>query len=217
MAAALDICIRGAGIVGRTIALLLAGQRLRVGLVQEPASSSATDVRAYALNAASRQLLESLRAWPDDAHATPVMGMEVHGDDGGQVRFEAGAAPALAWIVDVPALEQRLDEALRYQPLVTLLAQPEPAALTVVCEGRDSATRAAFAIEYDVQPYGQAAIAPRLSSEKPHGLVARQWFSGGQAAGLLPMGGAATPSGGTTAALVWSVRQDRRDALLQCE
>jgi 2-polyprenyl-6-methoxyphenol hydroxylase-like FAD-dependent oxidoreductase len=217
MAAALDVCLRGAGIVGRTLALLLAGQRLRVGLVDTAPASSQPDVRAYALNAASRELLESLRAWPDDAHATPVLGMEVHGDDGGEVRFAAGDAPALAWIVDVPALEQRLGEALRYQPLVTLLRQPEPAALTVVCEGRDSATRAAFGIEDDVQPYGQVAIAARLSCEKPHGHVARQWFAGGEVLALLPMGGAAAPSGGNAVALVWSVRQDRREALLQCE
>ncbi|RYY95661.1 MAG: ubiquinone biosynthesis protein UbiH [Comamonadaceae bacterium] len=217
MAAALDICIRGAGIVGRTLALLLAGQRLRVGLVDAAPPSSEPDVRAYALNAASRQLLDGLRAWPDAAHATPVLGMEVHGDDGGQVRFEAGTAPALAWIVDVPALEQRLAEALRFQPLVTLLTQPEPAALTVVCEGRDSATRAAYGIAYDVQPYGQAAIAARLRCEKPHGHVARQWFAGGEVLALLPMGGAEAPSGGHELALVWSVRQDRRDAVLQAD
>ena len=35
MANALDVCIRGAGIVGRTLALLLARERLRVGLVDE--------------------------------------------------------------------------------------------------------------------------------------------------------------------------------------
>src|SRR6476661_8228611 len=143
MATVLDVCIRGAGIVGRALALLLAAERLRVGLVETPAAPG-SDVRAYALNAASRQLLESVRAWPDEAHATPVLGMEVHGDEDGTVRFHAGHSPALAWIVDVPALEQRLAEALRFQPSVTALAAPAEAALTIVCEGRDSATRAAY-------------------------------------------------------------------------
>ena len=36
MAAPLDVCIRGAGMVGRTLALLLARDRLRVGLVDAP-------------------------------------------------------------------------------------------------------------------------------------------------------------------------------------
>src|SRR3954468_13195832 len=120
MAAVLDVCIRGAGIVGRALALLLARERLRIGLVAQPATAKA-DIRAYALNAASRRLLQDLRAWPDEAHATPVTGMEVFGDDGGHVRFEAEPESALAWIVDVHALEQRLAEALRFQPLVTEL------------------------------------------------------------------------------------------------
>ena len=75
-----DICIHGSGIVARTLALLLAKERFRVALVSEAKVASATgeraDVRAYALNSASKSLLESLRVWPDAAHATPVLGMQ---------------------------------------------------------------------------------------------------------------------------------------------
>jgi 2-polyprenyl-6-methoxyphenol hydroxylase-like FAD-dependent oxidoreductase len=213
MPAVLDVCIRGAGVVGRTLALQLARDRLRVGLVAQPATGK-PDIRAYALNAASRQLLLDLRAWPDEAHATPVKGMEVYGDDGGLVRFDGRTDAALAWIVDVPALEQRLAEALRFQPVVTELQQPQPAALTVVCEGRDSTTRSTLGVEYDVHRYGQHALAARLACEKPHGGVARQWFAGGEILALLPMGGATGPSGGNSLALVWSVRQDRAQELL---
>ncbi|WBY03723.1 FAD-dependent monooxygenase [Ramlibacter tataouinensis] len=215
MAPVLDVCIRGAGIVGRTLALLLARDRLRVGLVQA-APAAGSDVRAYALNAASRQLLESVRGWPDAAHETPVTGMEVHGDEGGCVRFGAGSRPALAWIVDVPALEQRLDDALRYQPFVTVLDAPARAALTVACEGRGSATRAEFGVQYDVQPYGQHAVAARLHCEKPHGHVARQWFQSGEVLALLPLGGEAPAAGSQSVALVWSVGQSRSESLLQC-
>jgi 2-polyprenyl-6-methoxyphenol hydroxylase-like FAD-dependent oxidoreductase len=216
MASVLDVCIRGAGIVGRTLALLLAAERLRVGLVETPASPG-QDVRAYALNAASRQLLESVRAWPDEAHATPVLGMEVHGDEDGTVHFHAGTAPALAWIVDVAALEQRLSDALRFQPAVTLLTAPAEAPLTVVCEGRTSITRADFGVEYDVRPYGQHAVAARLTTERPHGHVARQWFSNGEVLALLPLGGQTPGDGGNTVALVWSVQQERSEKLLQCD
>ncbi|HYF17226.1 MAG TPA: FAD-dependent monooxygenase [Ramlibacter sp.] len=210
----IDVCVRGAGIVGRTLALLLARERLRVGLVGARATEDATDVRAYALNAASRDLLESVRGWPDAAHATPVQGMLVHGDEGGEVRFQPDGARALAWIVDVPALEQRLSEALRYQSLVTVLDAPAKAPLTIVCEGRASSTRAEFGVEYDVQPYGQHAVAARLHCEKSHGHVARQWFAGGEILALLPLGGEAPPDGGNSVALVWSVRQDRSQLLL---
>jgi 2-polyprenyl-6-methoxyphenol hydroxylase-like FAD-dependent oxidoreductase len=218
MAAPLDVCIRGAGIVGSTLALLLARERLRVGLVAlPPTSASAHDVRAYALNAASRELLEALRAWPETGHATPVHGMQVRGDDGGEVNFHAQAekVDALAWIADVPALEQQLAQALRYQPLVTRLDAAQPAALTVVCEGRASATRAEFGVQFDVQPYPQHAIAARLACERPHGHVARQWFGNGEILAFLPLGGAQPPTGGNAVALVWSVHQDRAQSLLQ--
>lgn len=163
MAKTFDICIRGAGVVGRTLALLLARERLRVALVAAPAPAVAPtgDVRAYALNAASRQLLESLRSWPDPAHATAVTQMQVFGDQGGAVHFDAATqgADALAWIVDVPALEARLAEAVRYQPQVEVVPEPVPAALTAVCEGRASRTRSEFGVDFEVTAYEQHAIA----------------------------------------------------------
>jgi 2-polyprenyl-6-methoxyphenol hydroxylase-like FAD-dependent oxidoreductase len=220
MAPALDVCIRGAGIVGRTLALLLARERLRVGLVHQsaPAGGAASDVRAYALNAASRNLLESVRAWPDAEHATPVMGMQVHGDEGGEVCFQPQApyAPALAWIVDVQALQDRLADALRYQSVESLDAV-RPAALTVVCEGKASATRAEFGVEFEVMPYRQRAIAVRLNCEMPHGHVARQWFAGGEILAFLPLGGSAPEAGRNSVAVVWSVEEQRAPDLLACD
>ena len=213
MAAPLDVCIRGAGIVGRTLALLLARDRLRVGLVDTPRGPDLRpDIRAYALNAASRELLLRLRAWPDEQHATPVLAMDVRGDEGGRVQFSAAEerVPALAWIVDVEPLLARLSDAVGFQPQVELLAEPRPAALTAVCEGRLSATRAEFGVNFQVTSYPQRAIAARLDCEKPHGGIARQWFDEGNVLGLLPLGGAM----GNSMALVWSVQEPRADELV---
>lgn len=216
-----DVCIRGAGIVGRTLALLLARDRLRVGLVRDtaPAGGAASDVRAYALNAASKDLLELLRAWPDAQHATPVLGMRVHGDEGGEVHFDAQAqgTPALAWIVDVQALQERLADALRYQPLVEWLDAPVPAALTVICEGKASNTRAEFGVQFEVTPYPQRAIAARLHCEKSHGQLARQWFAEGEILAFLPLGGSAPGADGNSVAIVWSVQEQRAPNLLALE
>lgn len=207
---ALDVCIRGAGIVGRTLALLLARERLRVGIVRNPAlpSGASSDVRAYALNAASKALLEQVRSWPDAQHATAVERMEVHGDEGGELVFRAQdqGVPALAWVVDVAALTARLDEALRYAPQVEWIDAPQPAALTIVSEGRTSATRAEFGVQFSVTHYPHCAIAARLTCEIPHGGVARQWFADGEILALLPLGG-------STVALVWSVMASRAEAL----
>jgi len=208
-----DVCIRGAGITGSTLALLLARERLRVGLVRHgSAQASPADVRAYALNAASRQLLESVRAWPTGEHATPVQAMRVHGDDGGEVNFSAAqqGVAALAWIVDVPALERELSEAVRYQPLIETLDAPAAATLTVVCEGRASTTRAEFGVNFDTTPYAQHGIATRLTCEKPHDGIARQWFCGGEILAFLPLSG----PGGNSVAVVWSVDDARVPALM---
>lgn len=211
MAQTFDVCIRGAGVVGRTLALLLARERLRVALVAappaEPAPGAAADIRAYALNAASRSLLESVRSWPDAAHATAVRQMEVHGDQSGLVTFDAArqGTDALAWIVDVPALEARLAEAVRFQPQVELVTAPVPAPLTVICEGRASSTREELGVEFDVTPYAQHAIAARLHCERPHGQVARQWFLADGILAFLPLDGAE----GNSVAVVWSVPQNQ--------
>jgi 2-polyprenyl-6-methoxyphenol hydroxylase-like FAD-dependent oxidoreductase len=213
MAQPFDICIRGAGIVGRTLALLLARDRLRVALVADPAHPApASDVRAYALNTASITLLESLRCWPEAEHATAVQQMHIWGDKGGEVTFAASqqGAPALAWIVDVPALEARLFEAVRYQPMIEIVETPVNAALTVVCEGKASATRAELGVDFDSLPYHQQAIATRLVCEKPHGQTARQWFANGEILAFLPLQGEA----GNSVAVVWSVHEDRTAALL---
>ena len=250
MSQAFDVCIRGAGIVGRTLALLLARERLKVAISQsdtppaadqttagtpspDPVGASAvaaSDVRAYALNAASRTLLQSLRGWPDatasDARQPPVtevLGMQVFGDDGSRVTFgdvnrRAAVAPspigqdpqALAWIVDVPTLEQQLADALRYQSLVERVEAPVAAPLTVICEGRIGASMGSLAVESDVASYDQFAIATRVRCEKPHDQIARQWFEDGQILALLPLGGA----DGHEAAVVWSVDEAQRPVLM---
>lgn len=221
MAKPLDICIRGAGITGRTLALLLARERLQVGLVSGPRSASAAapvaapaDVRAYALNLASRKLLQSLRCWPDASEATPVLAMQVQGDAGGEVNFRAQdqGVDALAWIVDVGTLERRLADAAGFQPQIELIDSPQPAALTVVCEGRASSTRAEFGVGFDVMPYGQHAVAARLVCSQPHQQTARQWFTDGEILGVLPLDGAL----GNSVAIVWSVSEERARSLQDC-
>lgn len=212
-----DICIRGAGIVGRTLALQLASKQLRVALVAPgaehvPTQSGASDVRAYALNLASRQLLESVRCWPDATHATPVVSMQVEGDNGGRVAFDAAesSTEALNWIVDVPALEARLAEAVRFQPLIEVLTTTPHAALTVVCEGKASSTRQEWGVEWDVTPYDQCALATRVHCTNTHAQIARQWFHQGEILAFLPLGGAQ----GNLCAIVWSVSPQRAQTLL---
>jgi 2-polyprenyl-6-methoxyphenol hydroxylase-like FAD-dependent oxidoreductase len=222
MATQPDICIRGAGIVGRTLALLLARERLRVALVDAPAKATGHDVRAYSLNSAAQRMLQDLRCWPDAPAVTPVHQMQVFGDHGGELSFGAQAMGAgeLNWMVDVPVLEARLAAAVQFQPQIEVVQAPVAAPLTVICEGRASQTRAELGVAFDITAYEQHAVATRLRCERPHGGVARQWFTWAQVPGrseaqaeilaLLPLGG----EGGHDVALVWSVHPLRVPQLM---
>jgi 2-polyprenyl-6-methoxyphenol hydroxylase-like FAD-dependent oxidoreductase len=220
-----DVCVRGVGIVGRTLALALSRQGLAVAL-QAPANATTLqaplfnaareDVRAYALNAASVALLDSLKVWnelPADAR-TAVFDMRVEGDAAAAVlRFSAWQQQVreLAWIVDAAALESELAAALRYAPHVSMTTDAVPARLLVLAEGRASATREQLGVAFETHDYGQTAIAARLQSDAAHGGLARQWFHAPDVLALLPTD---RPHVGHGLALVWSLPAERAQTLL---
>ena len=229
-----DVCIRGAGVVGLSLALALARQGLRVGLLgaapgaaESNAAAAAPDLRAYALNAASRQLLTELKVWdalPTDA-VTPVHEMHIEGDAagaaaGGTLDFSAWqqGCEALAWIVDAAELEAALRTAARFAPHLAWVTDADAAAgagaraapLTVLAEGKASASRAALGVRFDRQDYGHTAVAARLEADTPHGGLARQWFRSPDVLALLPFD---RPVPGHGYGLVWSLPTERAAAL----
>ena len=214
-----DVCIRGAGIVGRSLALMLASQGLRVALVNLHASANAglghSDVRAYALNMAAKQLLTDLRCWPEDSACTPILKMHIQGDQGGTLEFSAAqqGVAALNWMVDVPSLENNLRKASGFQPLIQEVTENVSAPLTVICEGRASQTRAELGLAFDIKHYDQHALACRIRTQAPHSQMARQWFQkthGPEILAFLPIGGEASHEW----AVVWSLTPARAQALL---
>ncbi len=216
-----DIVVRGNGVVGLTAALALARQGLQVRLLgADRPASAAPDVRAYALNPASVALLRQLKVWdalPEHSR-TAVHDMHVQGDaDGASLDFSSWAqgAEALAWIVDVPALEDALRAAVRFSPHVQE-ARVEPAGaappgLTLLAEGRDSAMREALGARMPLQHYGQRAIAARLLSSQAHAGLARQWFRSPDVLALLPMD---RPQPGHGLGLVWSLPEAQAEQLM---
>jgi 2-polyprenyl-6-methoxyphenol hydroxylase-like FAD-dependent oxidoreductase len=213
-----DVCIRGAGIVGRSLALMLASQGLRVALVNLNASANAglghSDVRAYALNMAAKQLFTDLRCWPEAFACTPILKMHIQGDQGGNLEFSAAqqGVAALNWMVDVPSLENNLRKASGFQPLIQEVTESVSAPLTVICEGRASETRAELGLAFDIKHYDQHALACRIRTQAPHSQVARQWFQnthGPEILAFLPIGGEASHEW----AVVWSLTIARAQAL----
>jgi 2-polyprenyl-6-methoxyphenol hydroxylase-like FAD-dependent oxidoreductase len=214
---AVDVRIQGRGAVAMSLALALGQQGLRVAL-SAPATPGAahTDVRAYAINAASRRLLQRLKVWealPADA-VTPVYDMQVRGDaPGAELVFSAWTqrSDALTWIVDAAEIDTALNHALRFAAHVQRVETLPDAALTVHAEGKDSAARAALGVAFHRHAYGQTAIAARLVATAPHDGVAHQWFRSPDVLALLPLD---RPTAGHSFALVWSLPQTRAIELM---
>jgi len=213
-----DVHVLGSGIVGRSLALALARAGLQVGLQAEPARTGGDDVRAYALNAASVELLSGLKVWNalPSGSATAVLDMHVQGDaDGAVLDFSAWQQQvgALAWITDAAVLERELAAAVRFAPHITVVEPGAPvrAALTALCEGKASAAREALGVSFERHDYGHQAIAARLTSTRPHQGIARQWFRAPDVLALLPFD---TPQPDRSYALVWSLPTERAQAML---
>ena len=213
-----DVCIRGAGIVGRSLSLMLAAQGLRVALVNNAnahkSSQGHSDVRAYSLNAAAHQMLKELRCWPEAPACTPILKMHIEGDQGGNLELIAAqqGVEALNWMVDVPTLESHLAKAIGFQPLIQEVAENVKAPLTVICEGRASQTRAELGVAFDVKHYEQHALACRIQTQAPHQQIARQWFHtahGPEILAFLPIGGEHSNKW----AVVWSLTPSRAEQL----
>ncbi len=217
-----DASVSGGGPVGAAMALALAGIGLRVSLPAPPADNGRTDIRAYALNAPSRSLLQRLKVWaalPHDA-ITPVYDMHVQGDAAGSaLDFSAWTqkVEALAWIVDAAELERALKTALQFAPHVQRLpagAALPSAALRVIAEGKAFAGGArpgGLGVSVRRHRYGQTAIGARLVADRPHRNEAQQWFRSPDVVGLLPID---RPEAGRSWSLVWSLPDARARELL---
>ncbi len=201
MAENVEICIRGGGIVGYTLALLLARLNLKVGLVKESDNTKSSgqvekkDIRAYALNQQSKALLESINAWPGSENVTPVHKMVVHADQNGLVQFDgydssnlkkASSPSPLSWIVDVHSLEEKLSDAIHQSKVVILNQSDEKqsqnfvssnAPLTVICEGNKSVSKNQLNTQTIKTPYYQNAMAARVRVAEPNKGIAYQWFN----------------------------------------
>lgn len=211
-----DVLVRGAGAVGLAAALALSRQGLSVALLGPATAAQSQDLRAYALNAASVQLLQTLKVWdaiPQDAR-TVVHDMHIEGDaPGAALDFSAWnqGVSELAWIVDAAELERALAAAASFAPHLSRVTQEVPATLQVLAEGKHSASREQLGVRMPRHAYGHRGIATRLVSSQPHQGLARQWFRSPDILALLPLD---RPEPGHGYGVVWSVPDARADELM---
>ena len=120
-ASSADLVIIGAGPVGMTLALALAGSSLHVLLIDSRArGAAADDPRALALSYGSRQLLERLQAW-NAAASTAIHQIHVSQRGGfGRtlIKAEDYKTPALGYVLRYRDLAATLDARLANGQLI---------------------------------------------------------------------------------------------------
>ena len=195
----IDVLVLGAGPVGCTVALALAGSGLRAGMLDD--SPVRPGFRPIALSYASRLILERVGAW-GAFDATPIEAVQVSQQGAfGRTRMEAGDAgvPALGYVADYAALTTALRARLARAGVAR--AQPRgEARLTVHAEGsvEDGSSKR----------YAQDAVVARVTMHLPVATTAIERFTAEGPLALLPYAGAY--------AVVWSARPERAAQLVEC-
>lgn len=206
-----DIVIVGAGPVGMTLALALAGSAQRVVLVDHrPRGAWAGDPRALALSHGTRQLLERLDAW-NTAAATPIRTIHVSQRGGfGRTLLDAAeySVPALGYVMRYRELAATLNAALDAQrdavrwlddsAVGDIQTDGDAARLTVTRHGQAQQLSARLIVHAEGSPpdapgikvrdYHQHAVLAEVRSASGHANRAWERFTPDGPLALLPLG-----------------------------
>lgn len=210
-----EIMIIGGGLVGAAAAVALKRQGRNVALVEirPPATDSehlenGWDARIYAVSPANQAFLQSLDAWPSESRVQAVRRMDVRGDNGGRIEFNAADAdvPRLTSIIENRWLLAALWRQIRALgiPVITeaaasLATDIQTASLTlqsgtvltaklvIGADGAGSWVRTQAGIAVKETPYAQHGVVANFRTELDHGGTAFQWFAGGDVLAYLPL------------------------------
>ena len=233
-----DVVVAGAGLVGLSLAPMLARSGLAVALVDRapvasiPTDPDSWDVRVYAISPGSAAFLQTVGAWqalPCERIAA-IESMRVEGDAGAALQFSAYdlGERALAWIVEerelraalLPRVHEAGVEVIGGAAFESLAWSADAGALRLAdgrvlqarlivgADGTRSWAREAAGIVAAPRSYGQTAVVANFSCEHAHHGRARQWFRSD--GGVL----AWLPLPGRRISIVWSAPDAQAQLLL---
>lgn len=232
-----DLIIVGGGLAGASLAMALRASPLRIALIEHspPQRPNGWDARIYAISPVNARFLESIGAWRhlDASRMTPIAGMQIYGDQGGQLEFSAfeTGVPELGWILESSLMACEFWESVKRQSNVSLFCPAKPVALRfgqeaavleladgnvlsgkllVGADGRDSWVRSAAGLQAVNTHYDEKGVVANFATEKPHGNRAFQWFRDDGVLAYLPLPG-------NQISIVWSAANEHADALCALE
>jgi 2-octaprenylphenol hydroxylase len=231
-----DVLIIGGGIVGLSAGLAMALRNYRVAVVDAGSLSvdtSKPDLRVYAMNQASQNLLERLGAWQylDGQRISPYGQMHVWDAVSGQnIDFDARyvAEAHLGTIIEESILKQallkrvaelpeitlfpnsRIDEMKMDESSVRLISENRiwQGQLLMIADGAHSPARQKLKIGLTTWPYYQQAIVATVAVEKEHQHTAYQVFNPDGPLAFLPLANALQCS------IVWSTDPEHAKKLM---
>jgi 2-octaprenylphenol hydroxylase len=231
-----DVLIVGGGVVGLTAALAMAARDYTVAVIDAGAleiETSAVDLRVYAINNASKNLLDQLNVWQhlDRNRVSPYDKMHVwDGVNGAYIDFNSRAIAAqnLGSIIEESILKQALlqqifaESTIRLFPLTTVEEVSSFATgvsisskdlnlegqLLMIADGANSPIRQKLKIGLTTWPYNQQALVAMVHTEKPHQHTAYQVFNPDGPLAFLPL------SNSNECSIVWSTQPERAKNLM---
>lgn len=209
-----DVCIVGAGPVGATLALALAGEGVDVlALDARAQGGTLRGDRSLAISHGARLIYDRLGVWGALSEVpgavTPITRIDVSQAGGFGVALLDAAdvgLPALGYVVSYVALQGALDTAIerakvdvRYgMPVERIDLTPGAASvvgpagervsarLAVVADGTGASLPGIERVQHD---YGQVAVIGKIETEAPHEGLAYERFTPEGPIALLPEGG----------------------------
>jgi ubiquinone biosynthesis UbiH/UbiF/VisC/COQ6 family hydroxylase len=236
-----DVIVAGAGLVGLSLAPMLARSGLSVALVDrgavatDAAPPESWDARVYAISPGSAAFLRAVGAWQAMSceRIAAIESMRIEGDAGASLEFSAYdlGERALAWIVEerelraavLPAVHREgVDviggasfDALTFTADAGTLRLADgrllEARLIVAADGGRSWVREAAGIVALPRSYGQTAVVANFECERAHHGRAYQWFR--EDGGVL----AWLPLPGRRISIVWSAPEGVAQSLLSLQ
>lgn len=196
------------------------------------------DQRIYAISPKNAQWLMHLGAWQllDANRITEMQAMEIWGDAAAKplrLFAEDANADGLGFIVEERALKyalmQRLQDcgvramygeacaaietSAKYASLQLKNQFVIESTLLLAADGANSWLRQQLGIAVQEKPYYQTAIVANFIAEKPHGNIARQWFTQDASGHVGIMAWLPLPD--NTVSIVWSASTQHAETLLK--